>query len=106
MVCCVDEWFIRIQFVGYRSRSWYSNTRYNTFADFVKIYEKVIKASTLALAANSEAPAVVIQEIMKLSSSLLAFSPLESVLFPGGLLLESIFKHEVRSHVILLSVYA
>ncbi|KAF9948490.1 U3 snoRNP protein [Mortierella alpina] len=76
----------------------------NRIDDFVKIYEKVIKASTLALAANSEAPAVVIQEMMKLSSSLLAFSPLESVLFPGGLLLESIYKHEDVSTVLAFSI--
>ncbi|KAG0255909.1 U3 snoRNP protein [Mortierella polycephala] len=64
--------------------------------DFVKIYEKAIKVSTLALAPGSEAPALVVREMMKLSSSLLAYSPLENVLFPGGLLLESIYKHEVR----------
>jgi hypothetical protein len=48
------------------------------------------------LAPQSKAPTVVVQELVKLASSVLAFSPLESVLFPGGLLLESIYKHEVR----------
>ncbi|KAG0201811.1 U3 snoRNP protein [Mortierella sp. GBA30] len=76
----------------------------NRIDDFVKIYEKAIKVSTLALAANSEAPAIVVQEMMKLSSSLLAFSPLESVLFPGGLLLESIYKHEDVSTVLAFSI--
>jgi hypothetical protein len=64
--------------------------------DFVKVYEKALKVSTVVLAPTSQAPPLVVQEMVKLSSSLLAFSPLESVLFPGGLLLESIYKHEVR----------
>ncbi|KAF8986162.1 U3 snoRNP protein [Entomortierella lignicola] len=72
--------------------------------DFVKVYEKVIKVSTLALAPDSKAPPLVIQEMMKLSSSLLAFSPLESVLFPGGLLLDSIYKHEDVSTVLAFSI--
>ncbi|KAF9352647.1 U3 snoRNP protein [Mortierella sp. AD094] len=72
--------------------------------DFVKVYEKAIKVSTLALASDSKAPPLVIQEMMKLSSSLLAFSPLESVLFPGGLLLDSIYKHEDVSTVLAFSI--
>lgn len=60
--------------------------------------------STLVLAADSKAPAVVIEEMMKLSCSLLAFSPLENVLFPGGLLLDSIYKHEVRIQTLGLCV--
>lgn len=49
----------------------------------------------MVLVPTSKAPSLVVQETVKLSSTLLAFSPLESVLFPGGLLLESIYKHEV-----------
>ena len=78
--------------------------------DFVKIYEKAIKVSSLALAENSQAPPVVLQEMMKLSSSLLVYSPLESVLFPGGLLLESIYKHKVPTIIpkdaLLLTTFA
>ncbi|KAF9926096.1 U3 snoRNP protein [Linnemannia zychae] len=76
----------------------------NRIDDFVKIYEKAIKVSTLILVPGSEAPTVVVQELMKLSSSVLAFSPLESVLFPGGLLLESIYKHEDVATVLAFSI--
>ncbi|KAG0093776.1 U3 snoRNP protein [Podila epicladia] len=76
----------------------------NRIDDFTKIYEKAIKVSTLVLAADSKAPAVVIEEMMKLSCSLLAFSPLESVLFPGGLLLDSIYKHEDVATVLSFSI--
>ncbi|KAI1314951.1 U3 snoRNP protein [Mortierella claussenii] len=76
----------------------------NRIDDFVKIYEKAIKVSTLALAVDSQAPPLVVQEMMKLSSALLVFSPLESILFPGGLLLESIYKHEDVSTVLAFSV--
>ncbi|KAF9352003.1 U3 snoRNP protein, partial [Mortierella sp. NVP85] len=72
--------------------------------DFVKLYEKALKVSTLVLVPTSKAPSLVVQETMKLSSSLLAFSPLESVLFPGGLLLESIYKHEDVSTVCAFSI--
>ncbi|KFH66562.1 hypothetical protein MVEG_07087 [Podila verticillata NRRL 6337] len=76
----------------------------NRIDDFTKIYEKAIKVSTLVLAADSKAPAVVIEEMMKLSCSLLAFSPLENVLFPGGLLLDSIYKHEDIATVLSFSI--
>ncbi|KAG0221648.1 armadillo-type protein [Mortierella sp. GBAus27b] len=72
--------------------------------DFVKVYEKALKVSTVVLAPTSQAPPLVVQEMVKLSSSLLAFSPLESVLFPGGLLLESIYKHEDVSTVLAFSI--
>ncbi|KAF9085956.1 U3 snoRNP protein [Mortierella sp. AD031] len=76
----------------------------NRIDDFVRIYEKAIKVSTLILAPDSKAPTVVVQELVKLSSSVLAFSPLESVLFPGGLLLESIYKHEDVPTVLAFSI--
>ncbi|KAI8602190.1 armadillo-type protein, partial [Dissophora ornata] len=76
----------------------------NRIDDFGKVYEKAIKVSTLALAPDSQAPALVVQEMMKLSSSMLAFSPLESVLFPGGLLLDSIYKHGDVSTVLAFSI--
>ncbi|KAK5808754.1 armadillo-type protein [Linnemannia elongata] len=76
----------------------------NRIDDFVKIYEKAIKVSTFILAPQAKAPTVVVQELVKLSSSVLAFSPLESVLFPGGLLLESIYKHEDVPTVLAFSI--
>ncbi|KAG0375311.1 U3 snoRNP protein [Mortierella sp. AD032] len=76
----------------------------NRIDDFVRIYEKAIKVSTLILAPESKAPTVVVQELVKLSSSVLAFSPLESILFPGGLLLESIYKHQDVPTVLAFSI--
>ncbi|KAG0232192.1 U3 snoRNP protein [Actinomortierella wolfii] len=72
--------------------------------DFVKLYEKAIEVSKKTLSTDSQAPSAAIQEMMNLSSALLAFSPLESVLFPGGLLLDSIFKHDDVSTVLAFSV--
>ncbi|KAF9584653.1 U3 snoRNP protein [Lunasporangiospora selenospora] len=72
--------------------------------DFAAIYDKVVKVSNLALGSDSKAPTLIIQETMKLSSVLFTFSPLENILFPGGQLLESIYKHEDVSTVLAFSI--
>ncbi|KAF9166281.1 U3 snoRNP protein [Actinomortierella ambigua] len=72
--------------------------------DFVKLYEKTVEVSKKTLTADSKAPAAVVHEMMNLASSLFAFSPLESVLFPGGLLLDSIFQQDDVSTVFAFAI--
>ncbi|KAF9975229.1 U3 snoRNP protein [Actinomortierella ambigua] len=72
--------------------------------DFVKLYEKTVEVSKKTLTADSQAPAAVVREMMNLASSLFAFSPLESVLFPGGLLLDSIFRQDDVSTVFAFAI--